>query len=86
MVEEALAAVYTACIALDVSLDVHVLPPFAVAQYEPRTDLHDIHSLISLLPRAFVIFSHPHTVCALAKGSRCKDHRAVDIDCLAALF
>ena len=48
--EEVLAGYYAAAMEVDDELEVVVLPPFALHNYDPRTDLHDIAVLLPLAP------------------------------------
>ncbi len=48
--EEVLAGYYAAAMEVDDELEVVVLPPFALHNYDPRTDLHDIAVLLTLAP------------------------------------
>jgi hypothetical protein len=48
--EEVLAGYYAAAMEVDDELEVVVLPPFALHNYDPRTDLRDIAVLLTLAP------------------------------------
>jgi hypothetical protein len=45
-----LAGYYAAAMEVDDELEVVVLPPFALHNYDPRTDLRDIAVLLTLAP------------------------------------
>ena len=62
-----LAGYYAAAMEVDDELEVVVLPPFALRNYDPRTDLRDIAVLLTLVPGTrhalscpgLVAFGHP---------------------------
>jgi hypothetical protein len=79
--EEVLAGYYAAAMEVDDELEVVVLPPFALHNYDPRTDLRDIAVLLTLAPGTqqfscpLVAFGYPpragltHRVCqSLGRG------------------